>query len=542
MISLQIFRKKKLIETKNYDKLKLSIGRAIFNDVTFNSKIVSNVHARILLKDDDCFIIDLGSSNGTFIDGSKIKDSTEIAIKPDNVITIGEFYIKIKVEFNTKEKQISPPKSSSTDDDPLQQKIKSQILTKLQDEIDLRRHDISETDEKMLKSQCRPIVINIINGMKIPFSDSNSKEELICDILDEAIALGPLEYLIHDEKISEIMVTRKDRIYIEKEGKIILYPKTFTSDESLLGVISRMVSPVGRRVDESSPYVDVSLKDGSRVNIIIPPLSLDGPCITIRKFSNKNITMEHLVQWDTLNHKMKILLELFVKNKTNIIISGGTGSGKTTTLNALGEYIPRGERLISIEDTAELQLNKNHDHVPRLQVRPPNIEGQGEVTIRALVNNALRMRPDRIICGECRGGEAYDCLQAMSTGHDGSMLTIHANSPKEMLSRLGTMVAQAGLNLASHDIKEVINSAVHVIIQQNRFECGSRKITKISEVTGIDDDGNLLIQDIFYFKRMGVDQNNKIKGSFMATGRIPEIFLKLHRQGIDLDLSIFNNN
>jgi len=542
MIELQIYHNQNLIKTEQFDKALISIGRAKLNDICLDSKSVSNQHARIIFKDNDYYIFDLTSSNGTFIDGVKIEDSKETAISPKNIITLGEYHFKIKTELN-KNKQIDKKESKSSDfyNDLYIMKIKEQIQTKLYDEIDLRRLDINKINDEMLKQQCRSIIEEIINRLKITFPDKLIQEEVICDILDEAIGLGPLDKLMQDEDISEIMVARKDKIFIEKGGKIAVYPKTFSSNESLIGIISRMVNPIGRHVDESSPMVDVRLKDGSRVNIIIPPLALEGPSITIRKFSRKKITMDDLIQFDTLNENMKKFLEICVKHKNNIIISGGTGSGKTTTLNILGSYISEGDRIITIEDTAELKLNEYHNHIIRLEARPPNIEGEGEITIRQLVRNALRMRCDRIICGECRGAEAFDCLQAMNTGHSGSMVTAHSNSPEDMLLRLENMVVQAGQNLPSRAIREQIVSAINIVVQQNRFECGSRKITNISELTGIDEDGKIIVQDIFYFKIDGIDKNNKIKGSFMATGWIPEFFDKLQKRGIDVDMSIFNN-
>ena len=495
----------------------------------------------VFFKDRNVFIADLGSINGTFIDGVKVEDSKEISIHPDHIITIGEFHIKVEIAFEQNTTDQPQSSGSVIQNDFNTMKIKDQIQTRLYDEIDLRKLDINSVDDETLRKECRLIVEKIMDRLTITLPDQKFKEELIADILDEAIGLGPLDKLMQDNTISDIMVAGKDKIYVEKQGQISHYPKKFTSDESLIGVISRMVSPVGRRVDESSPYVDVRLKDGSRVNIIIPPLSIDGPSIAIRKCSKQTIKIDDLIQFNTLNENIKKFLKICVVNKKNIIISGGTGSGKTTTLNVLGAFIPEGERIITIEDTAELILNEYHHHIIRLESRPPNIEGQGEVTIRQLVRNALRMRCDRIICGECRGAEAFDCLQAMNTGHDGSMVTAHANSPEEMLLRLENMVVQAGQNLPSHAIREQIASAISIIIQQNRFECGSRKITKISEITGIDDNGKIMVQDIFYFKENGFDQNHTISGSFMATGRIPEFLLQLQKRGGDVNLSLFNN-
>jgi pilus assembly protein CpaF len=305
-----------------------------------------------------------------------------------------------------------------------------------------------------------------------------------------------------------------------------------------MGVITRIVGPIGRRVDESSPMVDARLKDGSRVNVIIPPLALDGPSVTIRKFPDSPLRVENLIEFETLTPAMAAFIESCVEHRKNIVISGGTGSGKTTSLNILSGYIPDHERIVTIEDAAELQLPQ--EHVVRMESRPPNIEGKGAVTIRDLVRNALRMRPDRIIVGECRGGEALDMLQAMNTGHDGSLTTGHANSPEDMLSRLETMVMMSGEDLPSRAIREQIAAGVDFIIQQTRFSCGTRKITHISEVTGIED-GKIVLQDIYYFKQQGFDAAGKTRGRFMATGWIPEFYDELQQRGIEMKMEIFHN-
>ena len=334
------------------------------------------------------------------------------------------------------------------------------------------------------------------------------------------------------------MVNRKDQIFVERRGRLALSPKIFSSDLSLMGVITRIVGPIGRRVDESSPMVDARLKDGSRVNVIIPPLALDGPSVTIRKFPSSPLEIGDLIQFNTLTSAMAAFIESCVVNRKNIVISGGTGSGKTTTLNILSGYIPEHERIVTIEDAAELQLPQ--EHVVRMESRPPNIEGKGAVTIRDLVRNALRMRPDRIIVGECRGGESLDMLQAMNTGHDGSLTTGHANSPEDMLARLETMVMMSGEDLPSRAIREQIAAGVDFIIQQTRFSCGTRKITHISEVAGIEE-GKVVLQDIYYFKQEGFDHDGNTSGRFMATGWIPRFYDELQQRGIEMNMDIFHN-
>ncbi|MCP4715449.1 MAG: CpaF family protein, partial [Deltaproteobacteria bacterium] len=341
-----------------------------------------------------------------------------------------------------------------------------------------------------------------------------------------------------DTAVSEIMVNRSDQIYIERNGRLEPAPKIFSSDHSVISVISRIVTPIGRRIDESSPLVDARLQDGSRVNAIIPPLALNGPSITIRKFAKVPLTTENLIQFGTLTPSMAAFIKTCVVYRKNIVVSGGTGSGKTTLLNIFSSFIPKTERIVTIEDSAELQLAQ--DHVVRLESRPPNIEGKGAVPIRELVRNALRMRPDRIVVGECRGGEALDMLQAMNTGHDGSLTTGHANSPRDMLSRLETMVLMSGEDLPSRAIREQIAAAVDFIVQQSRFSCGTRRITSISEVTGIED-GQILLQEIFNFKPKGFDSAGKTQGTFLATGWIPAFFEDLQNRGIAVDMDIFHN-
>jgi len=367
----------------------------------------------------------------------------------------------------------------------------------------------------------------------LPFSE---RQRLTSDILDEVLGLGPIEPLVRDPDVSEIMVNGPFQVYVERKGKLEESGVRFRDDSHVMHVIERIVAPIGRRIDESSPMVDARLKDGSRVNAIIPPLSLSGPVITIRKFSKDPLKMSDLIRFGTLTSGISRLLEAAVKARLNIIVSGGTGSGKTTTLNVLSGFIPENERIVTIEDAAELQLRQ--EHLVTLETRPPNIEGKGMIAMRDLVRNSLRMRPDRIIVGEVRSGEALDMLQAMNTGHDGSMTTGHANSPRDILSRLETMVLMAGMDLPVRAIREQISSAINLIVQQSRLKDGSRKITHITEVLGMEGD-TIVPQDIFRFEQTGVDVKGNIIGQHRPTGVVPAFLEKLETEGINLPRNMF---
>ncbi|MBV9524849.1 MAG: CpaF family protein [Candidatus Dormibacteraeota bacterium] len=363
------------------------------------------------------------------------------------------------------------------------------------------------------------------------------KQRIIEIVINDVLGLGPLEELLANPDVTEIMVNGYQQIYIEQHGKITLSPVTFESNEQLMQVIDRIVSSIGRRVDESSPMVDARLKDGSRVNVIIPPLALRGPTVTIRKFSKEALEVEDLVTYGSITGDMIRFLRSCVRGRLNVVVSGGTGSGKTTTLNILSSFIPGDERIVTIEDAAELQLRQ--EHVVILETRPANVEGRGRIAIRDLVINALRMRPDRIVVGECRGGEALDMLQAMNTGHDGSLTTLHANNPRDCISRLETMVLMAGAELPSRAIREQIGSAVNVIVQQSRLRDGSRKIISITEVLGTDDHNDVQLQEIFAFRQTGVSEDGRVEGSFMATGNVPTFLEHLRTSGERVDESMF---
>ncbi|MBO6201928.1 MAG: CpaF family protein [Selenomonas sp.] len=359
---------------------------------------------------------------------------------------------------------------------------------------------------------------------------------LVDDICDELLGLGPLEPLLKDNTITEIMVNGPKDIFVERNGKLLLSDTRFYDDNHLMNIIERILAPLGRRVDEASPLVDARLADGSRVNIIIPPLSLIGPTVTIRKFSKNALSVENLVDLGTLSEKMALFLQACVKARLNILVAGGTGSGKTTTLNVLSSFIPANERIVTIEDAAELRLQQRH--VVTLESRPANIEGTGAVTIRDLVRNALRMRPDRIIVGEVRSGEALDMLQAMNTGHDGSITTAHANSPRDVLSRLETMTLMAGMELPVRAVRTQIGSAINLIIQQSRLQDGSRKLTHITEVQGMDGD-TIILQDLFRYVQDYLDENGKSVGHFETAGFRPTFMDKFRIHGIELPQDLF---
>lgn len=394
-----------------------------------------------------------------------------------------------------------------------------------------------EKGREQLRGRVESLIIELMERLHINITDVSDRRRFVQEILDEALGYGPLEPLLKDPDISEIMVNGPFDIYIERKGKIYKTDTKFLNNDQLMVIIDRILSPLGKRVDEAMPYADARLPDGSRVNVIIPPLALNGPTVTIRKFSKKKLQAEDLIALGSVTKEILEFLRAAVIAKKNILISGGTGTGKTTFLNLLSSYIPNDERIITVEDTAELQLQQ--EHVVRLEARPPNIEGKGEVTIRDLVINTLRMRPDRIIVGECRGPEALDMLQAMNTGHEGSMTTVHANSPRDALSRLETMIMMAGMELPSKAIRQQIASAIHIIVQLSRMRDGSRKVTSVSEITGMEGD-MITMQDIFVFRQTGFDDKGKVLGKFSATGVRPMCIEEIKYKGIKLPNDIFN--
>lgn len=413
----------------------------------------------------------------------------------------------------------------------LRSRVQDRLINELNPQLDLN-------NPAKVRKQVEEIFNAILDSESIVLSRIE-RQRLFESIAADIIGLGPIEPLLADEDVSEIMVNGPKQVYIEKKGKLIKTDITFADDDHVMRIIDRIVAPLGRRVDESSPMVDARLKDGSRVNVVIRPLALNGPTITIRKFRKDKLTVQDLVRFGSMSQDMADFLAACVKARLNIVVAGGTGSGKTTLLNVLSSFIPEDERIITVENAAELQLRQ--DHVVTLESRPPNVEGKGEVTIRDLVINCLRMRPERIIVGECRGGETLDMLQAMNTGHDGSMTTIHANTPRDAISRIETMCLMAGMDLPARAIREQIASAIHVFVQQSRLKDGSRKVTQITEVSGMEGDV-VVLQDIFVFEQTGIDEKGKIVGQLRPTGVRPRFLEKFEALNIFLPPTIFGSS
>ncbi len=411
--------------------------------------------------------------------------------------------------------------------------LKASLHAKVLNEIDLE--SLNRLDEDVARERLSQVVRDLLQRDKIPMS-LEERERMVQEIINEVFGLGPIEGLLADSTVSDILVNGYSEVYVERRGLLEKTGITFNNDDHLRRIIDRIVSRVGRRVDESSPMVDARLKDGSRVNVIIPPLALDGPVLSIRRFGSDPLKASDLISNNSLTREMIDMLKACVQGKLNILISGGTGAGKTTFLNVLSGFIPEGERIVTIEDAAELQLKQ--EHVVRLETRPPNIEGQGAVRQRQLVMNALRMRPDRIVVGEVRGEEAVDMLQAMNTGHEGSMTTIHANTPRDALGRLETMISMANLNLPDKAARQQMASAIHVIVQVSRLPDGSRKVLSISEITGME--GSVVtMQEIFTFERQGYDSKGKVQGKFVCTGVRPKFGERLFAAGISMSYNMF---
>jgi len=539
------------------------IGRDSSCDVRLESWRVGRTHARLTRTRGGILIEDLGHITGTWINGARIVQHGPLT--PVDDIAIGGFKLRVAeppLKSNGAANDPAPPKllnaaalapqmasakrsadgavshhphspaqSASHDRMVWRRKLHEKLL----DTIDLRRRDFTRMSDEEIRTETEAVIRELM-GRESQLPSQIDRTALLNEVLNEAVGLGPLEDLLADDSVSEIMVNRFDEVYVERQGRLVQHATSFSSDRAVMGVIERIVAPLGRRIDESSPLVDARLKDGSRVNAIIPPLALKGPTLTIRKFAKKRLEAEHLIGYGSLSMPMAMFLRVCVEQRKNVVVSGGTGSGKTTFLNVLSNFIPNGERIVTIEDAAELKLN--HSHLIALEARPSNVEGRGQVSIRDLVRNALRMRPDRIVVGECRGGEALDMLQAMNTGHEGSLTTLHANTPRDALSRLETLVLMAGMDLPLAAIRDQIASAVDILVQQTRFACGSRKITSITEVTGMEN-GRLQMQEIFRFNHSGYGADGKVRGSFVGCDLVPNFYEELRGQGIELDLEIF---
>jgi pilus assembly protein CpaF len=518
------------------------IGADASNRIVLDDGSVEEAHAVLTLMADECYIEDLMGA-GIFVSGERI--GTRKQVFRGMPIQIGN-YTLVFAKKDTAAAPTPPPARPSAPEvfkpKPSNmnlvaiQKIKQQIHEELVERLDLKRLSMSKLQDHELQEKITKTLSEIILEIRSRLPAGLEPNRLAKEIFDEAVGLGPLEDLLADDSITEIMVNGPGQIYVERAGKLTLTDCTFISDASVNAVIDRIVSPIGRRIDESQPYVDARLADGSRVNAVIHPLSLVGPCITIRKFSKDPFRVQDLINFGTLTAEIADFLRACVLMRKNIIVSGGTGSGKTTLLNVLSSYLPDDERILTIEDAAELRLTQAH--IVRLEARPANIEGRGAVTIRDLVRNALRMRPDRIVVGECRGSEALDMLQAMNTGHEGSLTTIHANTPRDALARLETMVLMAGLDLPVRAIREQVGSAVHLICQISRFSDGSRKVSKITEVSGLEGD-RITLQDIFEFVQTGVDENGKVLGKVRPTGVVPTFIEDIATRGVVMDRSMF---
>jgi pilus assembly protein CpaF len=415
------------------------------------------------------------------------------------------------------------------------QQVKADLHRKILDRLDLEK--LGKATGEAAREEVLVLIRNSVNSEAVPLSFAE-RERLAREILDEIFGLGPLEPLLKDPSISDILVNRFDRVYVERAGKLEVTGLSFKDNQHLMQIIDRIVSRIGRRVDESSPMVDARLADGSRVNAIIPPLALDGACLSIRRFGRDPITSRNMIENKTLSEPMLEFLSAMVKGRLNLLISGGTGAGKTTLLNVLSGYIPNSDRIVTIEDAAELQLKQ--EHVVRLETRPPNIEGKGAVRMRQLVINSLRMRPDRIVVGEVRGEEAFDMLQAMNTGHEGSLTTVHANSQRDALARVENMVSMANLNIPERAVRQQVASAIHAVVQIARLSDGTRKVMTVSEITGMEGEV-ITMQDVFVFERTGIDDSGRVRGVFKFTGAAPRFAERLAIACCRLNPAIFES-
>jgi pilus assembly protein CpaF len=558
MIEVQINIPGFAAHTQQFSPGDYTIGRALGSDLRLRHDSVAKRHALLSVESGRCLLRDLGAPDGVRRNGVVISRIAPVA--SGDVFDIGECEVKVlkapavtqpitatatsampNTQSNLVAKsttQLEPDLAALPHADelrPLQEKLQELVLR----ELDLfRRTALNNLASADLRKEARNAIESVIASGAIELPAHVDRGQFIREMTAEIMGYGPIEPYLADDSVSEVMVNGPNRVYIERRGRLSGVPARFINSDSLMRVIERIVSPLGRRIDEGVPMVDARLPDGSRVNAIIPPLSLVGPVLTIRKFAKQRFSMDRLVEIGALTAGMAEFLRVCVNYRKNIIVSGGTGSGKTTFLNALSESIPEDERIVTIEDAAELRLVQ--PHVISLEARPANVEGRGEITIRELVRNSLRMRPDRIIVGECRGGEALDMLQAMNTGHDGSLTTGHANSPRDLLSRLEVMVLMAGMDLPVRAIREQIASAVDIVVQQTRFSDGRRRVTSIVEVDGMEGEV-ILTQPLFAFKQRGVGPNGEILGEHVGFGQAPRFYEDLEESGVHLDRNVFGS-
>ncbi len=535
-----------------FEKDILTIGKSNENDLILNKAEVSRRHCRIVKDKSGYRLEDLDSANGVFLEGTRIQGTAPLANGAN--IGVGDYLIVFKDDgatgvvssraASTKTDRPAPPPPDTRATGVAEKRARTERLAKqkarihklLLDSVDLKKIDLSSQSQEGLRKKTRSTVEALLRTDTVDIPPDIDKARLVTEIVREAVGLGPLEEFLSQDDITEIMVNNWDSIYIERKGKIQKTDEQFTDNNQVMAIIRRIIAPIGRRIDESSPMVDARLPDGSRVNAIIHPLSLTGPTLTIRKFSREPFKMKDLVGFGTVSPQMGEFLKLCVLHKQNCLVSGGTGSGKTTLLNVLSLSIPGDERIVTIEDSAELKLNQ--EHVVSLEAKPPNIEGKGAIPIRKLVMNSLRMRPDRIIVGECRGAEALDMLQAMNTGHDGSLTTVHSNSARDATSRLETMVLMAGTELPSRAIREQIANAINIIVHTARLTDGARKVVSISEITGMEGDV-ITLQEIFKFEQSGVSPKGAVLGEMQPTRAVPKFVHGLKKRGINIDLAIF---
>ena len=533
------------------------IGRSPEAHLRLEGWSVGKEHARLVQREDGVYAEAIGSLAAISVNGEKLKWYGPLSVR--DVVEVAGVTIRIELEGARRAELVTDPEPAEMQTEPAAVSVtglpplapqseapqpvsvdphwmqwRRSVEERLRAQMDLRRMDLGSMSREELQRVVAHLASEVLQGMRLP--PELDRERLIKEVVDEAVGLGPLEDLLADESVTEIMVNRFDEVFVERSGRLEPAPTVFSSEQAVRHTIDRIVAPIGRRIDESSPLVDARLHDGSRVNAVIPPVALKGANITIRKFSKKRLQMEDLIGFGSVEPRMAEFLRVAVEQRKNIVISGGTGSGKTTLLNVLSNYIPPRERVVTIEDAAELRLYQ--PNLVSMEARPANVEGKGAIPIRELVRNALRMRPDRIVVGECRGGEALDMLQAMNTGHDGSLTTAHANSPRDMLSRMEVMVMMAGMELPLTAIREQIASAVDIIVQITRFSCGSRKLTAIVEVTGTES-GVIQLQELFQFKQQGFGEDGKVRGVFRATGSMPEFYEEMRARGLPVDTSIF---